>query len=131
MLSLAFILNLLTEIDFFKDINTNSNFLIFLSALNSPDLVFEMLPFIFLITAQLFFIKLYENKEIEILKYSGLNNMSILKLLTYLSFFFRDFFYCHILQYFNKLKKRLLGIKISLHKRWKISCCNNKKWSLD
>ena len=55
MLSLAFILNLLTEIDFFKDINSNSIFPIFLSILNSPDLVFEMLPFIFSITAQLFY----------------------------------------------------------------------------
>ena len=54
MLCLAFILNLFTEIDFFKNINTRSYFPIFLSILNSPDLVFEMFPFIFLLTAQLF-----------------------------------------------------------------------------
>ena len=86
MLCLAFILNLFTEIDFFKNINTRSYFPIFLSILNSPDLVFEMFPFIFLLTAQLFFIKLFENKEIEIFKYSGLNNLKILKLIMSLSF---------------------------------------------
>ena len=86
MLSLAFILNLLTEIDFFKDLDTNTLFPLLLSFLNSTDLVFEMFPFIFLITAQLFFIKLFENKEIEIFKYSGLNNTSILKILTIVSF---------------------------------------------
>ena len=87
MLSLAFILNVLTEIDFFQNIKINFYFPLFLSAINSPDLVFEMFPFIFLITTQLFFIKLFENKEIEIFKYSGLKNMNILKILIVLSFF--------------------------------------------
>ena len=41
-------------------------------------IIFEMFPFIFLITTQLFFIKLFENKEIEIFKYSGLKNSKIL-----------------------------------------------------
>ena len=43
-------------------------------------MIFEMLPFIFLITTQLFFIKLFNNNEIEIFKYSGLKNISILKI---------------------------------------------------
>ena len=72
--SLAFILNLLSEIDFFKEIDVDIYFPLFLSFLNSPALVFEMFPFIFLITTQLFFIKLFENKEIDIFKYSGLKN---------------------------------------------------------
>ena len=41
-----------------------------------------MFPFILLITIQLFFIKLFENKEIEIFKYSGLKNSSILNILS-------------------------------------------------
>ena len=79
MLSLIFILNLLTELEFFKEIEVDTSFPIFLSLLNSPSMIFEMLPFIFLITTQLFFIKLFNNNEIEILKYSGLKNTSILK----------------------------------------------------
>ena len=74
MLSLVFILNLLSEIDFFKNININISDVIFLSALNSPSMIFEMFPFIFLITSQAFFIKLFNNNELEIFKYSGLKN---------------------------------------------------------
>jgi len=80
MFSLIFILNLLTELEFFKEIEVASGFPIFLSLLNSPSMIFEMLPFIFLITTQLFFIKLFNNNEIEIFKYSGLKNMNILKI---------------------------------------------------
>ena len=68
MFSLIFILNLLTELEFFKEIKVASSFPIFLSLLNSPSMIFEMLPFIFLITTQLFFIKLFNNNEIEIFK---------------------------------------------------------------
>jgi len=80
MFSLIFILNLLTELEFFKEIEVAASFPIFLSLLNSPSMIFEMLPFIFLITTQLFFIKLFNNNEIEIFKYSGLKNTSILKI---------------------------------------------------
>ena len=78
MTSLAFILNLLSELDFFREINVEINFPIFLAFLNSPSMIFEMFPFIFLIATQLFFIKLFENKEIDILKYSGLKNSKII-----------------------------------------------------
>ena len=61
------------------------NFTLFLSLLNSPSLIFEMFPFILLITIQLFFIKLFENKEIEIFKYSGLKNSSIIIIILSLS----------------------------------------------
>ena len=54
MISLVFILNLLSELEFFKDENVSTNFTLFLSLLNSPALVFEMFPFILLITIQLF-----------------------------------------------------------------------------
>ena len=80
MFSLIFILNLLTELEFFKEIEVAASFPIFLSLLNSPSMIFEMLPFIFLITTQLFFIKLFNNNEIEIFKYSGLKNTNILKI---------------------------------------------------
>ena len=87
MLSLVFILNLLTELEFFKDIEVKTNFTLFLALLNSPSLIFEMFPFILLITVQLFFIKIFENKEIEILKYSGLKNSKIIIILSILSLF--------------------------------------------
>ena len=85
MTSLVIILNLLSELEFFKDENVSLIFTIFLSILNSPSLIFEMFPFILLITIQLFFIKLFENKEIEIFKYSGLRNSKIILTLSILS----------------------------------------------
>ena len=81
MISLVFILNLLTELDFFKEIEVDIYFPLFLSLLNSPAMIFEIFPFIFLITAQLFFIKLFNNNEINIFKYSGLKNSKILTIL--------------------------------------------------
>ena len=78
---LVFILNLLSELDFFKDIEIAINFTLFLTLLNSPSMVFEMFPFIFLITTQIFFIKLFDNNELEIFKYSGLKNSNILNFL--------------------------------------------------
>ena len=83
--SLVFILNVLSELDFFKDENLSISFTLFLSLLNTPIQIFELFPFILLITIQLFFIKFFENKEIDIFKYSGLRNSSILYILSGLS----------------------------------------------
>ena len=85
MLSLVFILNLLNELEFFKDININISNTLLLSFLNSPAMIFELFPFIFLIATQLFFIKLFNNNELEIFKYSGLKNSNILTILSIVS----------------------------------------------
>tara|TARA_A100001011_G_C14295361_1_gene838196 strand:+ start:1179 stop:2252 length:1074 start_codon:yes stop_codon:yes gene_type:complete len=87
ILSLVFLLNLLTELEFFKNLNVPTSFTLFLSLLNSPALIFEIFPFIILITTQLTFIKLFENQEIEIFKYSGLKNSKILTIISFLSLF--------------------------------------------
>ncbi len=80
--SLVFILNLLSEIDFFKENNVQTFFILFLSILNSPSMIFEIFPFILLITTQLFFIKLFNNNEIEVFKYSGLKNSKIIYIIS-------------------------------------------------
>ena len=84
--SLVFIMSLLSELDFFKEINVEIFTPLFLSFLISPSVIFEMFPFIFLITGQLFFIKLFENNQIETFKYSGLKNTKILTILSFISF---------------------------------------------
>ena len=85
--SLVFLLNLLTELEFFKNIDVPTSFTLFLSLLNSPSLIFEIFPFIILITVQLTFIKLFENQEIEIFKYSGLKNSKIVLIISMMSIF--------------------------------------------
>ena len=87
MICLVFILNLLGELEFFRNTNADIYFTLFLAFINSPSMIFEMFPFIFLITSQLFFIKLLNNNELDTLKYSGLTNSKILGILTTVSFF--------------------------------------------
>lgn len=84
--SLVFIINILTEIEFFKNIEVNIFFTIYLSLLNSPTMIFEIFPFILLISTQLFFINLFNNNQIEIFKYSGLKNSKILIIISLLTF---------------------------------------------
>jgi lipopolysaccharide export system permease protein len=87
MISLVFILNILKEIEFFSDKEVNSLYPIYLSLMSSPSIIFEMFPFIFLIATQFFFLKLFNNDEINIFKYSGLKNIKIINLLSFISFF--------------------------------------------
>ena len=70
MLILVFILNILKEIEFLNNKEVNSLYPIYLSLMNSPSIVFEIFPFIFLIATQFFFLKLFNNDEISIFKYS-------------------------------------------------------------
>ncbi len=86
MISLVFILNYLGELDFFQKIEIKTHFTIFLALLNSPTMIFDMSPFIFLIAIQIFFIKLFDNSELVTLKYSGLKNSKIIRILMILSF---------------------------------------------
>mgnify|MGYP001228917454 CR=1 FL=1 len=86
--SLIVIINLVEEINFLKDSNTNFLIPIILTLLNAPTLVYEVLPFIFLIATQFFFIEIIESKEFYTLKHFGLNNFKILKLISLISFAF-------------------------------------------
>ena len=85
-ISLVLILNLLAELNFFQNIKVGQYFTILLAFLNSPIFIFDMFPFIFLVTAQLFFIKLFKNSELLTFKYSGLKNSNILSILCTISF---------------------------------------------
>ena len=46
-LGLVFILNILSELDFFKNLFVNTNFIVSLALLNSPSFIFDVFPFIF------------------------------------------------------------------------------------
>ncbi|NQW07593.1 MAG: LptF/LptG family permease [Candidatus Pelagibacter sp.] len=80
------ITNILEQVEFFKNINLNFFYLIFLSFLNTPSILFEILPFIFLLSTQVFFISLIDNKELEIFKYTGLDNLMIIKIISLYTF---------------------------------------------
>jgi lipopolysaccharide export system permease protein len=87
VLSLVIVLNILTEIEFFREINVKFHTPIYLSFLNSPSLIFEMFPFVFLVCTQIFFINLLNNNQIQIFKYSGLRNSKIIAIISLFTFF--------------------------------------------
>ena len=111
MSSLVFILNLLSELEFFKSENVELSFTLFLSLINSPILLFDLFPFIILITIQLFFIKFFENKEIDIFKYSGLKNSKIIYILSILSVVTGIFIVTVFYNFSSNLKNIYLEIK--------------------
>ncbi len=111
MFSLIFILNLLSELDFFKDINVDNYFPIYLSLLNSPTFIFEMFPFIFLISTQLFFITLFNNNQLSIFKYSGLKNSKILFIISLMSFLLGILIITLFYSFSSSLKNFYLDLK--------------------
>ena len=74
--------NILEQTEFFKELDFSFFYLVFLSFLNTPSIVFEILPFIFLISTQIFFIYLIDKNELEIFKYRGLTNYTIIKIIS-------------------------------------------------
>jgi len=116
MFSLIFILNLLSELDFFKEIEVGIFFPIYLSLLNSPNLIFEMFPFIFLISTQLFFITLFNNNELSIFKYSGLKNSKILLIVSTLSLILGLFIISLFYNLSSNLKNFYLDLKTNYTK---------------
>jgi lipopolysaccharide export system permease protein len=82
------ITNILEQVEFFKDIDLSFPYLVFLSFLNTPSVLFQILPFIFLLSTQIFFIYLINKNELEVFKYNGLNNLKIIKILGLYSFIF-------------------------------------------
>ena len=86
-LCLVFILNIFEEISFFSELKSSFMFILVMTSLNAPSTLFEIFPFIFLISIQFLFIDLIEKKELEVLKINGLNNLKIIQTLLITSFF--------------------------------------------
>ena len=115
-LSLAFILNIFEEINFFKDLEVSITIPIFLTFLNIPSILFDIFPFIFLIAAQFAFIKLMDQNEIIVLKNFGLDNFSIIKILSLLSFFIGLIIITIYYNFSSSLKYSYLNLKNSYAK---------------
>ncbi|MDC3151791.1 LptF/LptG family permease [Candidatus Pelagibacter sp.] len=114
--TLAFILNIFEEINFFKDLDVSIGLPIFLTFLNIPSILFEIFPFIFLITTQFFFIKLIEQNENISFKNFGLSNSKIIGLLAVLSFFIGLLIVTIFYNLSSNLKHSYLNIKNSYAK---------------
>ena len=74
--------NFFEEVRFSEKYEIEIFYVIYLSFLNAPSLIFEILPFIFFITIIFFYLELIENNEIEILITNGISNLQIIYLIT-------------------------------------------------
>ena len=130
---LIFILNFITELDFFKDIDVSPYFPIYLSLLNTPSMIFEMFPFIFLISTQLFFNELINHNQMNTFKYSGLKNSKILIILNFLSFFLGVLIIVFFYNFSSNLKNFYLELKSSYTKddKYLAVITNNGLWIKD
>ena len=111
--SLIIILSLFEEISYFKDLDLSFFYPIFLTFLNSPSVVYNIFPFIFLISTIFFFIKISEKNELNIYKRYGLTNFKILKLISFISFLLGIVIVIFFYTFSSKLKHLHLEIKNS------------------
>ena len=79
--SLLVILSILEEISFFKDLNVSFFYPYFLTILGAPITLFEIFPFMFLLTTQYLFYDLFRKEELNLLKINGLSNLKIILIL--------------------------------------------------
>lgn len=112
LLGLIIILNVLGELEFFKKINVSSLFPIYLALLNAPSFIFEMFPFIFLLSTQLFFVNILEDNQIQIFKYSGLKNIQIIKIISTTTFILSILIIFFFYNMSSNLKSYYLELKI-------------------
>jgi len=83
-LTLAIILGILEEISFFKNLDKNISYPLILTFLSAPNTLFEILPFIFLLSTQFLFFDLINKNELHLLKRNGMNNYRLIKNLFFL-----------------------------------------------
>ena len=99
---LIVVLSILEEISFFKNLNENFLYPYLLTFLGAPITLFEIFPFIFLISTQFLFYDLFKKEELTLLKTSGLSNLKIIKILFFSSIFIGIFM---VLIFYNAASK--------------------------
>ncbi len=130
---LIYILNLLTELEFFKQSDVGTYFPLYLSLINTPMFVFEMFPFIFLISTQFFFNNLFADNEINIFKYSGLKNTKIFSIIAITTLFIGLIIISVFYNFSSNLKNLYLGLKSNYteDKKYLAVITNNGLWIKD
>ena len=110
-LSLIIVLNIFDEISFFENLNVNFFIPFFLTFSSAPSTLFEIFPFVFLISSLLFFLDLINNNELEILKVNSLQNIKIIMILFFTSMIVGLFLITFYYSFSSKLKFIYLDIK--------------------
>ena len=108
---LIIIVNFFEEIRFSEKYNIEIIYSIYLSLLNAPSLLFEMFPFIFLITVKVFYLNLNDKNELKILNSNGISNLKIIFLLAILTMLMGVSLLLFYYSFSSSLKSKYLDIK--------------------
>ena len=108
---LIIIINFFEEIKFSEKNNIDTYYSLYLSILNTPSLIFEVFPFIFLVTVKTFYLKLNDNNEFKILNSNGVSNFKIVLLLAILSALIGIFLLLFYYSFSSNLKSKYLELK--------------------
>lgn len=108
---LIIVINFFEEIKFSEKNNIDTYYSIYLSFLNAPSLIFEVFPFIFLITVQAFYLQLKDKNEFKILNSNGISNFKVVFLLGTLSALIGIFLLLFYYSFSSSLKSKYLELK--------------------
>jgi len=108
---LVLLLNLLQELDFFKNTNESLYYPLLLNILNAPSILINIFPFIFLISTQFLLINLIDKNELIILKNFGIDNLRLIGIISFISFIASLFIIIFFYNFSAKLKYFYLEIK--------------------
>ena len=89
---LGFIMNIFEEINFFKDFNVTITTPIILSLLFVPSLLNYFFPFVILLSGMWFFLKIKKTDELTSMNVSGMSNLSVIIVPSFLSIILGIFF---------------------------------------
>ncbi len=110
-LCLGFVINFFEEIKYFENYNVGVKYPLLLTFLNSPSILYELFPFVFLISIKFFYINLNEKNELEIFKNHGINNSKILLLISGTSIISGIFILLVFYTFSSNLKNHYLNLK--------------------
>ena len=131
--ALGFIMGILEELSFFSGTDVNYYYPFLLVLLNIPSLIYELFPFIILISVQLLLMKIIDNGELVTFKNNGLSNLKILNNIALTSFFIGIFSVLIFYNFSAILKFNYLNIKLEYTKddKFLASITENGIWIKD
>ena len=108
---LGFIMNIFEEINFFKDFNVAIITPIILSLLFVPSLLNYFFPFVILLSGMWFFLKIKKTDELTSMNVSGMSNLSVISIPSFLSIILGIFFVTALNPITSLLVKKYEAVK--------------------
>ncbi len=90
--ALGYVINLFEEINFFKDFEVGIYLPIKMSLLFVPSMLYNMFPFVILLSGIFFFLKFKKTEEITAMKVSGMSSISVITVPSLISLLIGVFF---------------------------------------